>query len=217
MRQIEDALYISEDDRLPGAQPLRLLASRLTVEVLRELAGGALQPSDIERRMPAATHAAVMRRLDELARAGAIARKRVSAVPPRAYYELTGAGRGLLALAVAAERWERGCSQRVLAEIPGRWTLRLLADDGNRALLRVLAAGPLRPVEIDRRLSGLCRSATRRRLGNLALEGILFHARHHGVARYELTVPAHRLVPIAWFAAGWEWRWLGGMERREAA
>ncbi len=197
-----------ESHQPPGACALRLLAERLTVQVVRELAGGALQPSELEQRMPEATHGAVMRRLDELERAGAIARKRVPDVPPRAYYELTGAGRGLLPLARAAEVWERNWSSQVSAETPGRWALRLLADDGNRTLLRALAVEPLRPTDIDGRLVDLCRSATRRRLGNLVLDEILSRTHRDGVVRYELTAAARRLEPIVWFAAGWEWRWL---------
>jgi DNA-binding HxlR family transcriptional regulator len=203
---------MSESHQSPGAGALRLLAERLTVQVLLELAGGALQPSELEQRMPEATHAAVMRRLDELARAGALVRKRVPTVPPRAYYELTRAGRGLLSLAAAAEGWERNWSPQASAETHGRWVLQLLADKGNRTLLRVLAAEPLRPIEIDWRLD-LCRSATRRRLGNLVLDGIVSRRHVDGVVRYELTAAARRLEPIVWFAADWERRWLGFAER----
>jgi DNA-binding HxlR family transcriptional regulator len=206
-----------ESHQPPGACVLRLLAERLTVQVVRELAGGALQPSELQQRMPGATHTAVMRRLGGLARAGAIARKRVPDVPPRAYYELTGAGRGLLPLAGAAEVWERNWSSRVSAGAPGRWALRLLADDGNRTLLRALAVEPLRPTDIDGHLVDLCRSATRRRLGNLVLDEILSRTHRDGVVRYELTAAARRLEPIAWFAAGWEWRWLPSAKRSGSA
>ncbi len=193
----------SRDRRRPGA--LALLAEPATVLVLRQLLDGPRQPSELERLLPEIPRSRVMRGLGALADGGAVARKRITGVPPRAYYELTTAGRALLPIAGAAERWEGRWIAPAPAGRPGRWTLHLLADPATRALLRVLAADPRRAIELDGRLAGLGRTATRRRLAQLLERGIL--ARHEdagGEVHYALTRSAQLLDAIVRLAACWE-------------
>lgn len=194
----------SKEDGPPGAWVFRLLAGRWTIRLLRELTGGPLQPSDLEQRMPGAAHSAVMRGLQDLVLAGGVARRRVAGVPPRAYYELADGSRTLLAVAQAAEEWERRWASPGRPDVPGRWTVRLLADRGNRTLLGALAGDSLRPIDVDGRVSQLSRSATRRRVGHLHASGLLARTCVEGEVRYALTAAARLLAPIDALAAHWE-------------
>ncbi len=97
---------VPEDD-LPKVSVLMLLAEKSTVEIMRELAGGRLRPSELERRLPCVAHSALLRRLGDLAQWGAVAHERIVELSPRAYYSLTSAGRALLEIPDAAARWER--------------------------------------------------------------------------------------------------------------
>lgn len=197
-----------EGQDLLGAWTFRLLGERWSVRLLRELTGGQLQPSELEQRLPDAAHSALMRGLRELEFARGIARKRISGVPTRAYYKLTDAGHMLLPIVEWAEDWERRWAVSLASpETPGRGTLRLLGDHGNRTLLRALAEDPLRPIDVDEHNLYLSRSATRRRLSYLRANGLLFRFREGGEVRYSLTVAARLLDPLAAFAAQWERQW----------
>src|ERR1700730_16369080 len=209
MRNGEQAIdwSIREEGGQLGVWTLRLLAERLAVRVLRGLTDGPSQPSELEQRLPEVAHSGLMRQLDGLVLARAVARERISAVPPRAYYRLTDGGRASLPICAAAEYWERRWPSLVQEDGPCVWTLQLLADESTRAMLRALAGDPLRPIELDRRVSGVSRSATRRRLGYLLANGIVHRAHVNGEVRYELTAGAHRLGLITTLAARWELQW----------
>ncbi len=197
-----------EGQDLLGVWTFRLLGERWSIRLLRELTDGQLQPSELEQRLPDAAHSGLMRGLRELELARGVARKRVSGVPTRAYYKLTDAGRTLLPIVESAEDWERRwVFSLARPETPGRWTLRLLADHGNRTLLRALAEDPLRPIDVDGRMAYLSRSATRRRLSHLLANQLLSRTQAEGEVRYAQTTAAHLLGPIAELAAQWERQW----------
>jgi DNA-binding HxlR family transcriptional regulator len=147
-----------------------------------------------------------MRRLAELAHKEAITHERIRGLPPRAYYSLADAGRALLLISEASERWERQWSSQARRGAPGTLALRLLADERARAIMRALADEPLRPLDLEH-LPGVGRSATRRRLGPLVLGGILMRTHEDGQVRYALTPGARRLGLVKMLAARWEWQW----------
>jgi DNA-binding HxlR family transcriptional regulator len=190
-----------------GASTLRLLSGRSAVRVLRALTDHPAQPSELAARFPDLTRSLLMRRLGELTRAGAVKRIRVADVPPRAYYAVSDAGRDLPPVFDAAVRWERRWSSLARPDEPGTWVLGVLADEANRTILLALADGPLRPIEIDHHLSGLARSATRRRLRDLLADGILIRTHHGRRVRYALAPGARRLGLITVLAARWAWEW----------
>jgi DNA-binding HxlR family transcriptional regulator len=190
-----------------GASALRLLAGGPTVQILHELTGGPLRPSELEQRLPDVAHSALMRRLADLARRRAVRHERIRELPPRAFYSLTNAGQALLEIPAAAERWERRWSAQTLQAAPGEWALRLLSDEHSRAILLELAKERLGPTELERRLPGYGRTATRWRLGRLTLNGILTRSEERPV-RYRLTEAARELGSITMLAARWEWDWI---------
>jgi DNA-binding HxlR family transcriptional regulator len=90
-----------------GCRILRLLSERWTLAILGVLANGAARPSELERRLPGASHAVLMRRLKELQGCGAATSERSSSKPPSVHYALTQAGHELLSIAAQAAAWER--------------------------------------------------------------------------------------------------------------
>jgi DNA-binding HxlR family transcriptional regulator len=97
---------VPRDGRLE-VSVLRLLAEKSTVAIMRELADAPLRPIELRQRLPGVSHSALMRRLAELVKRGAVTHERVTGLSPRAYYSLTTAGRMLLGIPDAAARWER--------------------------------------------------------------------------------------------------------------
>jgi DNA-binding HxlR family transcriptional regulator len=199
-------VMIRQDGQL-GASALRLLAEGPTVQILRELTDHPLRPSELEQRLPDVAHSALMRRLADLAQWGAVTHKRIRELPPRTYYCLTHAGRALLEIPEASERWERRWSAQARQDAPGAWALRLLADEHNRAIMLELVDEQLGPTDLEGHLPGYGRSATRWRLGRLMLNGILARIDDGGPVRYRLTTAARELGSTTMLAAGWEWQW----------
>jgi DNA-binding HxlR family transcriptional regulator len=197
---------IAEGDRLKGSI-LRLLAEGSTIEILKELSEGPLRPVELEQRLPDVAHSALVRQLGELARRGLVTHERIMGLPTRAYYSLADPGRALLGIPDAAERWERQWSAPARPGPAGTRALRLLADERAMAIVQALAAEPLRPIELERRLPDVSRAATRRRLGSLVLGGILARTGDAGPVRYTLTPGARRLEEIAGLTTQWEWQW----------
>ncbi|MCW3056434.1 MAG: HxlR-like helix-turn-helix [Solirubrobacterales bacterium] len=207
---------MSQPDQL-GVRALKLLAEDWMVPVIRGLAGGVVRPAKLERALPRAGHSAVGRRLRRLLASGLVSHEHRPGLPPRspraaipreARYHLTRAGRTLLEVADEAERWEsRWCSQAERDGPPGRLAISLSADPHMRAITLLLADGPLRARDIDRRNRDLCRSALHRRLRELVLAGMLERNRRGGVPRYELTPGARHLARVALLAGRWEWHW----------
>ena len=106
-----------------GLRALRLLAQNQMVSVPGGLADGPSRPAELERGLPDAGHADVIRRLRRLFRRlrrllhrelvscecefGLPPHPRSAAVSCGAYYSLTDAGRVLLEVTAEADRWER--------------------------------------------------------------------------------------------------------------
>ncbi len=208
---------MSREDEL-GERALKLLAEERMVAVLEGLAGGALRPTELERRLPDGRHSLVMRRLHRLLerelvtyehRPGRPPHPRRAPVPHEAHYELTGAGRALLEVTAGAVRWEEGWRPRAERRgPPGALAIRLTADEHMREIALLLADRPLSTSDLDERMPGLGRSALRRRLRELVLAGLLERSDGGRIPRrYELTDRARHLALVAMLAGRWEWRW----------
>lgn len=205
----------AEDGQL-GASTLRLLADRPTVQIMRELTDGPLRPLELGQRLPDVAHSAMMRRLADLTHTGALTRERIRELPPRTIYSLVDAGRALLEISEACESWEQRWSTLARGGTPGAWALRLLADEHTRRIMLTLAAKPLRPTELERRLPSCGRSAIRWRLGRLTLNGVLTRTQEANQVRYGLTMAARHLAVITVLAARWESDWVEERSRLTA-
>jgi DNA-binding HxlR family transcriptional regulator len=201
-----------------GVPVLELLARPWMVSVLSSLAEEAARPAELELRLPGIGHSVVIDRLQRLFACNLVTYERRPGTPPlaagpprsqRAVYALTEAARMLLPVVAAARGWERawrpaGHSSRQ-AELRA---ISLSADRRTRSIALGLAARPLSAGELGERSPGLSRSALRRRLRALMLEGLLERRRAAPVARYALTVAARQLALPAAIAGQWEWRWV---------
>jgi DNA-binding HxlR family transcriptional regulator len=186
------------------------------IAALRALVDGPLRPQQLERELGAA-HAVVFERLRRLLDSGVLSYEHRAGTPPQAHragvpqrtlYGLRDAGRALLDIPAQGERWERAWQVSPASSwASGSVPIKLLANPHDPEILLALAGGALRTAEVDSGALGIGRSALRRRLRNLVLEGLL-QAHEAGRTRtYELTCAARHLASVALAAARWEWRW----------
>lgn len=158
-----------------GAQVLVLLATPLTPVVLRALADGPQRQSELRRRagFPAQTTLrAQLRRLEAL---GALAKERRNRFPGVLDYELTVAGRELLRVVEALERWLGGAPDGPLAlgDSVAKASVKALADAWSTTILRALAGGPLTLTELDGLIVGLSYPSLERRLSAMRASGLV--------------------------------------------
>jgi DNA-binding HxlR family transcriptional regulator len=207
---------MAERDQL-GLRALRLLAEDWMVSVMRGLTDGPTRPAELEGALPHAGHSVVVRRLRRLLDSELVSCERHSGVPPhpgsaaiprRAYYSLTDAGRMLLEVTAAADHWEQEwCSQLERGVPPGIVAIGLSANQRTRKVILALADGPLAANDLQARLPEVRRTTLRRRLSNLILEGLLERHEVGHTQLYELTVRARHLAMVAMLAGRWEWQW----------
>ncbi|MGC9221364.1 MAG: winged helix-turn-helix transcriptional regulator [Solirubrobacteraceae bacterium] len=90
---------------------------------------------------------------------------------------------------------------RALDIVGDKWTLLIIRD---------LAAGPRRFVELQRVLPGISTEQLRSRLGRMVADGLLSRSRYREVpprVDYELTPRARDLMPVLSELARWGYRW----------
>jgi DNA-binding HxlR family transcriptional regulator len=207
---------MAERDQL-GLRTLQLLAEDWMVSVLRGLAHGPMRPGDLERGLSDGGHSVVIRRLRHLLDSELVSIERQSGVPPhpgsaaiprRAYYSLTDAGRALGEITAEADRWEQTwCSRLERGAPPGILAIGLSANHRTRQIMLALADDPLAVSDMRTRLPELGSSTLRRRLSNLVLGGLLERHERERVQRFGLTARARDLAMVALLAGRWEWQW----------
>ena len=89
----------------PDARALGIVGDRWILLITRELAFGPLRLSELQRAFPGMSTGALEQRLNRMAQEGLVTRHRYAEVPPRVEFELTDAGRDLLAILVPIVRW----------------------------------------------------------------------------------------------------------------
>lgn len=73
--------------------------------IVRELASGSMRLSGLQRAFPGLSTGALEQRLGRMAADGIVNRRRYAEVPPRVEFDLTDAGRDLLAVLAPLVRW----------------------------------------------------------------------------------------------------------------
>ncbi|MGH2903338.1 MAG: winged helix-turn-helix transcriptional regulator [Solirubrobacteraceae bacterium] len=192
---------MTREQRQLGHATLELLARAWCIAILRELASGALRPSELERRLPGAPHAALMRTLSALHSKGIVTHERYNGLLIRAQYALTECGRLIFDVLAAAERW--GSQWVAERSQDGRLAVSLIGDELTREILLALASEPIPPKQLGRRVSA-SRWTLQRRLARLVDDRVLLH---HARGVYELTESARQLAVVEIAAARWEWKW----------
>jgi DNA-binding HxlR family transcriptional regulator len=89
----------------PDARALGIVGDRWVLLIARELASGTLRLSGLQRAFPGMSTGALEQRLNRMVGEGLVVRHRYAEVPPRVEFELTDAGRELLAMLAPMVRW----------------------------------------------------------------------------------------------------------------
>ncbi len=89
----------------PDARALGIVGDRWILLIARELAFGAMRLSELQRTFPGMSTGALEQRLNRMAAEGLVTRHRYAEVPPRVEFELTEAGRDMLAILAPMVRW----------------------------------------------------------------------------------------------------------------
>jgi len=89
----------------PDARALGVVGDRWILLIARELAFGPLRLSELQRAFPGMSTGALEQRLHRMVTEGLVTRQRYAEVPPRVEFELTDAGRDLLAILAPIVRW----------------------------------------------------------------------------------------------------------------
>lgn len=99
---------------------------------------------------------------------------------------------------------------------PDARALDLVGDKWTLLIVRDLAAGPRRFVELQRVLPGISTEQLRSRLNRMVADGMLTRRRFREVpprVEYELTERAYALMPVLGELARWGYRWAWGAPR----
>jgi DNA-binding HxlR family transcriptional regulator len=103
---------------------------------------------------------------------------------------------------------------------PDARALDLVGDKWTLLIVRDLAAGPRRFVELQRVLPGISTEQLRSRLNRMVADGMLTRQRYREVpprVDYELTERARELMPVLGELARWGYAWAWGTPRQSEA
>ncbi len=99
---------------------------------------------------------------------------------------------------------------------PDARALDLVGDKWTLLIIRDLAAGPRRFVELQRVLPGISTEQLRSRLNRMVADGLLTRQRYREVpprVDYELTERAREVLPVVGALATWGYAWAWGPPR----
>lgn len=194
-----------------GAQTLVLLAAPLNVPILRALAGGSKQQAELRRETGSPAQTTLRAQLKRLTELGAIDKQRRNRFPGVLEYELTPAGRDLLAVADTLGSWldDAPLGPLTLGGNAAKAAIKALAEGWSTTMLRAIAAGPLSLTELDGVIGSLSYPALERRFAALRLTGQIEARPGNGRGTpYTATNWLRRgIAPLA-MAARWERRHL---------
>jgi DNA-binding HxlR family transcriptional regulator len=152
-----------------GAQALALLSTPLNPLLLRAIAAGRKPQVELRREIGLPAQTTLRAQLKRLEAAGAIEKSRRNGFPGTLEYELAPAGRDLLQVADAIERW-LGDSLPLGSE-GAKAAIKALSEAWSTTMLRALATGPLSLTELDRVIGGVSYPSLERHLAALRLAG----------------------------------------------
>ncbi len=89
----------------PDARALGIVGDRWVLLIARELALGTRRLSELQRAFPGMSTGALEQRLNRMVTEDLVVRHRYAEVPPRVEFELTDAGRDMLALLAPMVQW----------------------------------------------------------------------------------------------------------------
>lgn len=193
-----------------GSVALTLLAAPLNVHILQTLEDGPKALLDLRRAVGSPPQSTMRLYSRTLTERGVIDRRRRSEFPGSAEYEITAAGRDLLAVAKVLQEWLQAAPEGtvLLGSPAAKSATKALVEGWSTNIVRALAARPLSLTELNRLIPKVSYPSLERRLGSMRLAGLV--EPHPGDGRgtpYTATVWLRRaIVPLA-AAANWERRY----------
>lgn len=190
-----------------GAQTLVLLAAPLNVFILRGLADGPKQQTELRRATGSPAQTTLRAQLLRLGEIGAIDKHHRNRFPGVLEYELTAPGQDLLFVLNVLESWLDRAPDGVV-ELGGnaaKAAIKALAEGWSATMLRALAARALSLTELDRVIGSLSYPSLERRLSAMRLADLVEPQPGNGRGTpYAVTGwLRHGVAPLA-AAARWE-------------
>lgn len=157
-----------------GGQVLSLLARPLNCLTVQALGRRPMRLGDLLKELGGPSQTTLRGRLTDLVALGAVA-KRGGGMPYAVENELTDAGRDLLQVVDAIERWLARAPEGPipLGSVAAKGAIKALAGGWESTMLRAFAARPLSLTQLDRLIGGLSYPALERRLGALRATGLV--------------------------------------------
>ncbi|MDX6601635.1 MAG: HxlR-like helix-turn-helix [Solirubrobacterales bacterium] len=149
-----------------GGTVLSLIASPLSVPILRAHLDGPLRLPDLRERLGGAAQTTLRGQVGNLRGIGALERHVRGGMPYTVENELTEVGRGVLAVAEIVEAWLTRAPQGpiTLGSEPAKGAIRALVGGWGSTMLRALAARPLSLTELSSVIGDHSYPALERRL-----------------------------------------------------
>jgi DNA-binding HxlR family transcriptional regulator len=149
-----------------GGTVLSLIASPLSVPILRAHVDGPLRLPDLRERIGGAAQTTLRGQVGNLRSIGALERHVRRGMPYTVENELTEVGRGVLAVAEVVEAWLARAPQGPvpLGSEPAKGAIRAFVGGWGSAILRALAARPLALTELSSVIGDHSYPALERRL-----------------------------------------------------
>jgi DNA-binding HxlR family transcriptional regulator len=166
-----DSMMPADSTTLPasvraGGTVLSLIASPLSVPILRAHLDGPLRLPDLRERIGGAAQTTLRGQVGNLRGIGALERRVRSGMPYTVENELTPLGLGVLSVAEVVERWLARAPQGAipLGSESAKGAIRALVGGWGSTMLRALAARPLSLTELSSLINDHSYPALERRL-----------------------------------------------------
>lgn len=198
-----------------GAHALNLLAAPISGAVLLALADGPKRLIDLRRACGSPAQTTLRAYIKDLEHAMVIEKRRGGTFPGAVECELTPAGRDLLRVVAALERWLEIAPEGPLAfgSREAKAAIKALVDGWSSTMLRAFAARPLSLTELDDLISGLSYPSLERRLAAMKLAGQVRPCPTANGTKgkpYAATEWLRRAIAPLAGAAAWERRYMSG-------
>jgi DNA-binding HxlR family transcriptional regulator len=189
-----------------GSRALSVFSNALNARVLHAYAEGPLSPSQLEETLGWAPQSSLRATVASLSELGALARSKGSEGSLGASIELTTAGRELLSVAEALERWLGYASDGPvpLEDPAAQGTLRVLTAGWDSTMIRALAERPQTLIELSASISDLNYPALKRRLAKLRSTHLIIPVDSEGGTAYVASDWLRRAVHPLTLAGRWE-------------
>jgi DNA-binding HxlR family transcriptional regulator len=190
-----------------GGRALLLLADPVSVSILRQLASGPLESTELLDRVDLVSRSTYFERMRDLEELSLLRRQRRGDVPPVAECGLAAPGQSLLPVARHLDAWLAGAPQGPLALGDAYATLRVkaLAVAWGSTLLRWLAERPRSLTELEQLVHIFGYRKLERVLRDLVKAGLVERVPAKGrVYPYRLTEWARRAAGLLVAAMRWE-------------